>query len=786
MALVRLTLKGRRLVLKAVGAAALLGAGCASLSTAMNERRGEIPWFSYGGDAGSSRFFASDQIDKTNVAKLEVAWVYPHAEANFHPLMARGVFYGRVNGSAIVALDAKTGEPMWAHDGLNGMTARGMNYWESSDGTDRRLIFAINDYLQEIDARTGKSITTFGDGGVVDLKLGLDRDPATVGRWQSGTPGQVWQNLIILGSAPGEGYFAADGPIRAYDVITGELAWKFNTIPRPGEYGYETWPADAWKYVGATNAWGEISIDVARGIVYAPTGSPTYDFYGADRPGTNLFGNSLIALDARTGKRLWHFQTTHHDVWDMDNAASPMLTTIQQNGRSRDVVALAAKTGFLFVFDRVTGEPIWPIEERPVAPGDMANEYYHPTQPYPTAPPPFVPQRFTINDVNPYANVTPEARAQFMERLGIALRGSDHIDLYSPIGFDWTIHIPGNNGGALFGTTAAEPNSGLVYVVGQNNPAMLRLFPPAAPRGGGPGGGAGGGANAAALAAMPGAPLFQRDCQSCHGADRAGTPTAPTLQTITGRLDVAAIREIITGGRGRMPAIAHLTAAEADQVSAYLLAAAAPPAGRGGGPGAGAGPPANPFPPALVVQTGSVKERSGRSVAPTSYPAEVDEFPLFSINGQYGTIGTMAKPPYTTITAFDLNAGTIRWQKGFGDDVELAALGITNTGSTQMRNSVAVTASGLIFGVGYDGKIRAWDKDTGEVLWSYQLGALGQSTRGSPTLYEVDGRAYIVVSVPEAGGGGGGGGGASPAMTAARSAIANLPKGYVAFALPVE
>jgi quinoprotein glucose dehydrogenase len=275
MASLKSSLKSRRFVLVSTGAT-ILAVGCVSLSSALNEGTQEVPWFSYGGDAASSRYFASTQINKSNVANLEVAWVFPQADANFHPIMARGIFYGRVNGSAIVAMDAKTGRALWVHDGLNGMTARGMNYWESADGTDRRLIFSINDHLQEIDATTGRSITTFGDGGVVDLKLGLDRDPSTIGRWQSGTPGQVFENLIILGSAPGEGYFSAHGPVRAYDVVTGDLAWNFNVIPRPGEFGYDTWPPEAWKYAGAAGAWGDLSVDEERGIVYVPTGSPTY------------------------------------------------------------------------------------------------------------------------------------------------------------------------------------------------------------------------------------------------------------------------------------------------------------------------------------------------------------------------------------------------------------------------------------------------------------------------------------------------------------------------------
>ena len=323
-------------------------------------------WRDYAGGPDNSRYFPSKNINKGNVDTLAVAWTYPFGETGFNPIVVRGVIYGRGRNGAIVALEAATGKEIWIHDGMQAMSARGMNYWESKDGKDRRLIFTMNDYLQEIDAATGLSITSFGANGVVDLREGLGRDPATIGRIQSGTPGKVFENLVMIGSAPGEGYMSPPGDLRAYDVVTGKLVWQFHTVPRPGEFGYETWPKDAWKYVGAANTWGEITVDAERGIAYFPTGSPTYDYYGADRAGANLFGNCLLALDARTGKRLWHFQNVHHDIWDFDNSAAPQLTRIRQNGKDVDVVAMAGKTGFLYVFDRVTGAPIWPIEERPV------------------------------------------------------------------------------------------------------------------------------------------------------------------------------------------------------------------------------------------------------------------------------------------------------------------------------------------------------------------------------------------------------------------------------------
>jgi quinoprotein glucose dehydrogenase len=339
-------------------------------------------WPGYGNGADNSRFFASRQIDKNNVAKLQVAWTYPYGDSASAPIVMRGVIYGRGRNGSLVAVDAASGKELWIRENMGGMTSRGFNYWEKPDGSDRRLIFAMESMLQEVDARTGKSITSFGNGGVVDLRVGIDgRDPATMGNIQSNTPGEVFENLIILGSAPGEGYMSPPGDIRAYDVLTGKLVWTFHTVPRPGEFGYDTWPKDAWRYIGGVNNWGEMTIDAARGTVYVPLGSPTYDFYGADRIGANLFGTSIVALDVRTGKRRWHFQLVHHDLWDMDPSAAPQLTTIRHEGRRRDVVAVGGKTGWLYVFDRDSGQPIWPIEERPVAKSTMPGEQSWPTQP---------------------------------------------------------------------------------------------------------------------------------------------------------------------------------------------------------------------------------------------------------------------------------------------------------------------------------------------------------------------------------------------------------------------
>ena len=529
----------------AFGAAAALIAAL-GLSTS-----GQSPapkeWRDYAGTPEASRFMKLDQITKANVGRLEVAWTYPYAQTGYNPIVAHGVIYTKGRNSSLIAIDAATGKEIWIHDGLQGSTERGMNYWESPDGRDRRLIFTASDYLQEIDANTGKSIPTFGLDGAVDLREGLGRDTKAI-HVQSGTPGKVFENLILLGSAPGEGYFSAPGDLRAYNVVTGKLVWQFHTLPHPGEYGYDTWPKDAWRYTGAANTWGELSIDSARGIAYFPTGSPTFDYYGADRVGQDVFGNCLIAIDARTGRRLWHFQNVHHDLWDFDNVAAPQLTTISHDGKRIDVVALAGKTGYLYVFNRVTGEPIWPIEEKPVptrteAPGELL----WPTQPIPTAPPPFGRETFTVGDINPYDAILPPAEREALKARVAKARNDGQ---FTPIGFDEVIHMPGNHGGANWGSTSANPSDGSVYVIAFNAPAIMRLLrpgeqPPA--RGGGPAGVAG-----------PGLAIYTATCQSCHGANRAGQASVPSLVGVSTRLSAADIRTMILDGKGQMPAFHNL------------------------------------------------------------------------------------------------------------------------------------------------------------------------------------------------------------------------------------
>ena len=723
-------------------------------------------WTGYGNGADNSRYFPSKQITRRNVTRLQVAWTYAYGDTGSSPIVVGGVVYGRGRNGSLVALDATTGKELWVRERMTGMTSRGMNYWQSADGHDARLVFAMNSLLQELDARTGKSVMSFGTNGVVDLRVGLDgRDPESVGNIQSSIPGEVFDNLVIVGSATGEGYMSPPGDIRAYDVVSGKLAWTFHTVPRPGEFGYDTWPKDAWKYIGGVNNWGEMTIDIRRGIVYIPLGSPTYDFYGVDRIGSNLFGTSIVALDARSGKRLWHFQFVHHDLWDLDPSAAPQLTTIRHNGRTRDVVVVSAKTTWLYVFDRVSGEPIWPIEERPVPKSDMPGEQSWPTQPYPTNPPPHARQSFGVNDISPY--LSPDEAATFKTRLLAA----KNLGLFTPINYSDTVHIPTSNGGVLFGGMASEPATGAVYIVSHDNPGILRLLRPGETvgRNGPP--------------QPPGQVVYEQNCQSCHGPNRLGSDSIPALVYTAAdpanniaagapRFDASAIRTVVAGGKGRMPSFPHLTPADVDALVALLTTAPGARGAAAGGRGRGGGPAGSGAPPELIVGSGSVSTRPeapaarGRGALP-AYPDGVPQYERPVIN-EYNTVGNKIRPPFTSIVKYDLNAPAIKWRVGFGDDPELAAHGITGTGAPGLVNGVIVTASGLLFGAGRDNQIRAWDTDTGRQLWSSRFGG---DFVGSPVMYEMAGRQYLLVPAAS-----------TPPRGAAPDATA--PLGWIAYALP--
>jgi quinoprotein glucose dehydrogenase len=761
-------------------AGALFAAVVGATVTTGQSQPPRTTWTDYGGSADSAKYSTLTQVTKDNVSQLRPAWTYPtydNSAYHFGPIVVDNVAYVLARNNSLVALDATTGKEIWIHAELQGMAPRGINYWESKDRSDRRLIFQRNSFLEAIDARTGKSILTFGNNGAVNLREGLGRDPATVNRAQSPNPGKIFENLIILGSAPGEAYLSAPGDLRAFDVVTGKLVWQFHTVPHPGEFGYDTWPKDAYKYIGGTNTWGEISIDPVRGIAYFPTGSPTYDYYGADRIGANLFGTSLVALDARTGKRVWHFQMVHHDLWDYDNTAAPQLTTIRHNGQLVDVVAQAGKTGFLYVFNRVTGEPIWPIEERPVPPSDVPGEQAWPTQPFPTNPPPFAKQSLNENEINPYI-LTPEERANWKERIAKARKGG----LFIPpaVGID-TVAIPGAQGGANWGTTAAHPTNGSVYVLSINVPSIYRLSLEA------PGSGRGNaaaGRGAGAAVVQQGRTIYEQRCQNCHGANLAGVGNYPSLVDVTSRLPDELLRAIITGGRLAMPPD-PMPRPDMDALLAFLANPGLPGgrggAGRGGG-GVGAAAMASTAPAGPVVARGGApgaiapaRGGGGGGMAGPAYPAGVDA-PTVRYYTDYGMQNTLVHPPYSTLTAYDLNTGTIKWQvPAGGDDPRAVAEGASNTGFPMARTGIITTATGLLFHAGLDGKLRAYDAETGKVLWT---GDLPAGSRGIPAMYEVNGKQYLLVSATQGGGGRGRG------AAAAGPPPAEPARAYVAFALP--
>ena len=467
--------------------------GQARQSTAAqtNGTRGAKPyttWTSYSGGAHSSQYSALSQINKTNVSQLDVVWTFPvTGTVIFNPMIIDGVMYVQATNNTLAALDAATGKERWRKQMAGTFGARGMNYWESPDRKDRRILFLAGGHLTAINAETGDPIESFGVKGRVDLRIALYRQVANP--LQTSNPGRIFENTIIM-SLPAQGaqYDANPADIQAYNVVTGKLEWVFHVIPHPGEFGYETWPPEAYKKQGGVHNWSESTVDEQRGIAFINLGSPRFDFYGGDRPGNNLFGNSLVALDARTGRRIWHHQLVHHDLWDYDLPQAPKLLTIRQGGRNVDVVAQATKHGFLFVFERETGRPIWPIEERKVPQSDVPGEYSAPTQPFPTRPAPFARQSFTEKDINPYLPAAErEALAQRMKFLR-------NEGLFTPPSFEGSISMPGHNGGANFATSAVDPTRGEMYIVSKALPTVDRIALPApAGRGGGGGGALGGG-----------------------------------------------------------------------------------------------------------------------------------------------------------------------------------------------------------------------------------------------------------------------------------------------------
>lgn len=660
-------------------------------------------WETYGGDNHHTKYSSLDQVNLSNVNRLQVAWQYSTGDAEeqgsqiqCNPIVVDGLLYGTSPKLKVFALNAATGELIWRFDPFQGTSVgqginRGLSYWRGS--TDERILFGAGPYLYALNADNGKIIQTFGENGKVDLRVGLGRKPQEQ-QVDITTPGIIYKDLIILGSRTGETPGAAPGHIRAYDVKTGRMQWMFHTIPHPGEFGYETWSADSWQNIGGANAWAGMSLDEENGIVYVPTGSPAYDFYGGNRIGDNLFANSLVALKADTGTRLWHFQTVHHDLWDRDLPAPPNLVTVNHNGKSIDAVAQVTKSGFIFLFDRLNGKPLFPVEERQVRKSDVPGEVTSPTQPIPLKPPAFTRQSFTSKDVT---DISEHARLQVQAQLMDMRSGEPFIP---PAVTEDTIIYPGFDGGAGWGGAAYDPGSNLLYVNATELPWSFELV------------------DITDDTDNPGRTIYLKYCSGCHGIGREGMgKDFPALQNVGGKLSYPVIAAIIRNGKGRMQGLPQLGFENILLLLDYLNVTDAETSGES----------RNESPTEIRPDVPYRHTGYKRLLDPDGYPG--------------------IKPPWGTLTAIDLNLGAIVWQVPLGEYPELVKQGIRHTG-TENYGGPVVTKGGLVFIAStMDEKFRAFNKITGEVVWEYQLSAGGFAT---PATYEVDGKQYVVIA---AGGG---------------------------------
>lgn len=697
-------------------------------------------WPNYGGNKAGNRYSPLDQINIKNVSNLKVAWQYDavkrperspapkrQMEIQCQPIVIDGILYGTTPNLNLFAIKADTGEELWKFDPFKDKTprfhvSRGVMYW--ANGNDKRILYTAGPQLFALDAATGKPVENFGENGIVDLRQGTsdipDRDKSKMSV-DATSPGVIYKDVLVIGSRVSEYGDAAPGSIRGFDIKTGKLKWVFHTIPQPGEKGYETWPKDAWKKMGGANNWAGMVLDEKRGAVYFGTGSPSVDFYGVDREGKNLYANCVISLNAETGKLNWYYQTVHHDLWDRDISCQPNLVLVKNKGKLVDAVAQATKDGLLFLLNRDTGLPLFPMEERSAAANyKLPGEHPWPTQPYPVKPTPFSRQVFTENEIT---NISPEATAFVKAKFDQSRSGNK----YMPPSKEGTLYL-GIGGGAEWGGNAADPD-GILYQNGNEMVWDLKMLDYKVPN---------------ADEGITGKSLYMRNCAACHRADRMGSGQEyPNLVSVGNRLSKDDINTIIKSGRGRMPSFQHIPDKEREAIVNFLLD--------------------------IDNKTVASTDNHSATAAPESAVKKSD-FPyippyinngwtrFFDQNG-YPAI----KPPWGTLNAIDLNTGEYLWRVPLGEFPELTKKGIPITG-TENYGGPIVTAGGLVFiAATKDERIRAFDKKTGKVVWEYQLPAGGFAT---PITYQVNGKQYVVIA---AGG----------------SKNGHKPGGsYIAFALP--
>ncbi|HJZ63082.1 MAG TPA: PQQ-binding-like beta-propeller repeat protein [Candidatus Acidoferrum sp.] len=667
-----------------------------------------MDWPAYGGGPLNDHYSSLSQINRTNVSSLQVVWSFDAGEEGglqASPIVVDGVLYGLTPTQRVIALEAATGKLLWKFDSavIGTQPDRGLAYW--SDGKSARILVGVMNFVYALDSVTGKPVPSFGRGGRIDLRENLDREPVEAQSIFLTSPVLVYKDLFIAGGRNPETLPAPPGDIRAFDVRTGGLRWSFHTIPHPGEAGYETWPAEAWKTSGAANNWAGMSLDAKRGIVYVPTGSAAFDFYGADRLGDNLFANSLIALNAKSGERIWHFQGVHHDIWDRDFPAPPALLTVRRDGKEIDAVAQTSKQGFVFLFDRANGTPLFPIESRAYLRSEVPGEIASEKQPLPKQPAPFARQILTGKMLT---DRTPAAHQWAVEKFA-TFRSEGQFVPFS-VGKD-TVVFPGFDGGAEWGGPAVDHETGIIYI---NSNEMAWA-----------------GGLAENAQGNSGNGIYQSQCSVCHGEKLEGSPPAiPSLVGVGERLSRLQVRTTIRNGKGRMQGFPNLTDDQLYALNEFLF-------------------------------SGASKETESVEVPPQAMKYRFTGYKRFLDPDGYPAIA----PPWGTLNAIDLNTGAYVWKIPLGTYPELAAEGMTDTGSENYGGPV-VTAGGLLFigATNFDKKFRAFDKATGKLLWETTLPFSGNAT---PITYMVHGRQYVVIAA---------GGGKDP-----KSKSGGV---YVAFALP--
>ncbi len=677
-------------------------------------------WKIVNGNSTGNKYSSLKQIDTANVQQLQMAWIHhtgdvdtaAHSQIQCNPVIVNGVLYGVSPQLKLFALEAATGNLIWSYapfDSIPGdkksyfilNNCRGVAYWSDNKGDDR-IFYTAGSFLRAIDAKTGKLIRGFGNQGMVDLREGLGGDAAGLFVTATSAP-TVYKDLLLAGTRVSEGMDAAPGHIRAYNVRTGKIEWIFHTIPQPGEPGYESWEdKDAWKNTGGANNWMGMTVDPKSGTAFVPLGSVSADFYGGKRKGTDLYGDCLLALDATTGKLKWHYQFIHHDTWDWDPPSAPVLLTVHHDGKSIDAVAQATKTGYVFLFDRENGNPLFPVVETPVdTVTELTGEKLWPTQPIPSKPLPFVRQSFGEKDLNPY--LSKEEYADVKQKLS-----TYHTGMFTPQSKEGTLIFPGFDGGSEWGGPAVDPESGLLYV-NANQMAWISktLDVNNIP-------------NKKENSGEAGQRLFKQNCMSCHGPDRKGGGNYPSILDINKKLDKPAFISFINAGRRMMPAFSYLNPEEKEALASFILN--------------NKKDQKKPF-----VQSLSESEKFRQVPYTTSgYNKFVSKSGLPALS-----------PPWGTLTAIDLNSGDHIWSIPLGNEdslkLALAKEGkdIPNTG-TENYGGPALTAGGLLFiAATKDAKLRAFNKRTGKLLWETDLPAAGFAT---PAVYEINGREYIVIA----------------------------------------